>query len=130
MNDLKIAVIGLGYVGLPLAVELAKHYESVIGYDISEPRVQEIQSGFDRTAEIDPSDLKSTRLKTTIDSQDLKACTLFIVTVPTPVTSDNQPDLNPLKDATETIAQVLKKGDIVVYESTVYPGVTEDSTLR
>jgi UDP-N-acetyl-D-galactosamine dehydrogenase len=126
LPDLKIAVIGLGYVGLPLAVALAAHYPNVLGFDIDKKRIDEIQSGYDRTDEVSAETLKATTLQVTTDVTQLQTCTLFIVTVPTPVDDENQPDLTALRVASETVATVLKKGDIVVFESTVYPGVTEN----
>lgn len=133
----RIAVIGLGYVGLPLAVEFAKHFP-VIGFDINEPRIKELQGGHDHTLEIDEDHLNSVicdkqpgdkGLFCTNKLDELKPCNIFIVTVPTPVDKNNRPDLTPLYKASETVGKVLKKGDIVVYESTVYPGVTEDECV-
>lgn len=123
----KVAVLGLGYVGLPLAVEFAKKF-STVGFDINEKRVQELKDGTDNTLEVSEDDLASVKGKLLISARldDLKDCTYYIVTVPTPVDKYNQPDLTPLKKASETVGKVLKKGDIVIYESTVYPGVTED----
>ncbi len=123
----KIAVIGLGYVGLPLAVEFAKKYPAV-GFDINEKRVQELKSGSDSTLEVSPEALKEVegKLEISCDLKSISDCDVFIVTVPTPVDRYNQPDLTPLRKASETVGQVLKKGDIVIYESTVYPGVTEE----
>src|SRR6266496_3937625 len=136
-REMKIAVIGLGYVGLPLAVEFAKKY-SVIGFDINEKRVCELISGYDATLEISNEDLTNI-LKTEINSSPglyisnkielIKDANVYIVTVPTPVDKFNRPDLTPLIKASETVGKVLKKGDIVVYESTVYPGVTEDECV-
>ncbi len=127
-----IAVIGLGYVGLPLAVEFAKKYK-VTGFDINKKRVTELQNGKDFTLEVEDADLKNvldiketTGLLVTDDSEALKDATIYIVTVPTPTDKYNQPILTPLVKASENIARYLKKGDIVIYESTVYPGVTED----
>lgn len=122
----KIAVIGLGYVGLPLAVEFGKKFD-VIGFDINESRIQELQSGKDSTLEVSPQELISS-LKLSFSNQltDLTSCNVFIVTVPTPVDQVNRPDLTPLQKASETVGKVLKQGDIVVYESTVYPGATEE----
>tara|TARA_R110000850_G_scaffold277086_1_gene422321 strand:- start:45474 stop:46760 length:1287 start_codon:yes stop_codon:yes gene_type:complete len=127
-----IAVIGLGYVGLPLAVEFAKKYK-VTGFDINKKRVSELQNGKDFTLEVEDADLKSvldleetTGLLVTDDSEQLKDASIYIVTVPTPTDKYNQPILTPLIKASENIAKYLKKGDIVIYESTVYPGVTED----
>ncbi|HEY8389259.1 MAG TPA: Vi polysaccharide biosynthesis UDP-N-acetylglucosamine C-6 dehydrogenase TviB [Parasegetibacter sp.] len=123
----KIAVIGLGYVGLPLAVEFAKKYPTV-GFDINEKRVQELRAGKDNTLEVSDDALKAVEGKLEISNQleALASCNVYIVTVPTPVDRYNQPDLTPLRKASETVGKVLKKGDIVVYESTVYPGVTEE----
>ncbi len=120
-----ITVIGLGYVGLPLAVALAKHHK-VKGFDISTSRVQEIQNGHDRTLEIDSPRLKESRLEVFASPESI-AADIYIVTVPTPINEDTRkPDLEPLKKASALLGSVIKKGDIVVFESTVYPGVTED----
>jgi len=124
-NSPKIAIIGLGYVGLPLAVALAKHFP-VTGFDINEERIIELHSGVDRTGEVDTQTLRVSPLRTTSQPSDLRHQDIYIVTVPTPVTLDNLPDLTPLQKASETVGKALKKGAIVVYESTVYPGVTED----
>ena len=121
----KIGVIGLGYVGLPLAVELAKKFD-VVGFDINALRVKELGNGQDRTREVDSAELKQSRLKYSCTAEDLASCNFYIVTVPTPVTESKQPDLTPLVKASETVARYLKEGDIVVYESTVYPGCTEE----
>lgn len=121
-----IAVIGLGYVGLPLAAEFGKT-RPVIGMDINKKRVEELAAGIDKTLEVDSAELKkSAHLKFSSDPADLKSAQIFIVTVPTPVTKNKIPDLKPIEGATRMIAKVLKKGDIVVYESTVFPGCTED----
>ena len=126
LSDLKIAVIGLGYVGLPLAVEFGKKVP-VIGFDIHKKRIEELQSGQDHTLEVSPEELQqATQLSYSANLDDLKGCNFFIVTVPTPVDHVNRPDLTPLQKASETIGQVLNPGDIVVYESTVYPGATEE----
>ena len=128
MNNPKIALIGLGYVGLPLAAAFASKY-SVIGFDINTKRVGELNNGFDATYELSREQLKrvvGTSLKLTTSLKDIAECNTYIVTVPTPVTSSKNPDLTPVIKATESVAMVLKKGDTVVYESTVYPGVTED----
>ncbi len=121
----KICVVGLGYVGLPLAVALSKHY-SVVGFDINQERLQELQTGYDRTAEIDESTLKTMALHVTGDVQEIGNQEIYIVTVPTPITKDNKPDLTPLEKSCETLGKVIQKGSIIVFESTVYPGVTED----
>jgi UDP-N-acetyl-D-galactosamine dehydrogenase len=137
MNELKVAVIGLGYVGLPLAVEFARKY-SVTGFDVNKKRVDELNEGFDSTLEVSNCDLK-TVLKKEADAsigiyisdqaEAIKNTNFYIVTVPTPVDKYNKPDLTPLYKASETVGKVLKQGDIVVYESTVYPGVTEDECV-
>jgi len=119
-----VSVIGLGYVGLPVAVSLAK-LGPVIAFDISERRVVELRAGRDHTGEVDPADLSRPGLILTIDPEDLRRADFHIVTVPTPVDSANRPDLTPLISASRTVGRRLKRGDIVVYESTVYPGATE-----
>lgn len=126
LEQLKIAIIGLGYVGLPLAVEFGKK-TSVIGFDIYQKRIDELKSGQDHTLEVNPEELKTAKYLTyTTNIEDLKAANFYIVTVPTPIDDFKQPDLTPLVKASTSIGQVLKKGDIVVYESTVYPGATEE----
>lgn len=127
--DYKIAIIGLGYVGLPLAVEFGKKYD-VIGFDINKTRIEELKNGVDRTLEVDIEGLRSAaRLSYSTDIEDLKKCNVYIVTVPTPVDEHKRPDLTPLIKASETVGKALKKGDIVVYESTVYPGCTEEDCV-
>lgn len=129
MSNYRIGVIGLGYVGLPLAVEFSKKYETV-GFDIDTQRIAELKVFFDRTLEVEESELKAAAYITYSDQIDeLKKCNVFIVTVPTPVDKYNKPDLTPLKKASITVAAALKKGDIVVYESTVYPGATEEECV-
>ncbi|MCZ3351399.1 Vi polysaccharide biosynthesis UDP-N-acetylglucosamine C-6 dehydrogenase TviB [Acinetobacter baumannii] len=126
LADLRIAIIGLGYVGLPLAVEFGKK-GPVIGFDINQNRIDELKRGKDHTLEVSPEELqKAEQLSFSANLDDLKTSNFFIVTVPTPVDQVNRPDLTPLKKASETVGQALKKGDIVVYESTVYPGATEE----
>lgn len=126
LADLRIAIIGLGYVGLPLAVEFGKKVPT-IGFDILQKRIDELKSGQDHTLEVSPEELsQATNLSYSADLEDLKSCNFFIVTVPTPVDEVNRPDLTPLRKASETLGKVIKKGDIVVYESTVYPGATEE----
>jgi UDP-N-acetyl-D-galactosamine dehydrogenase len=121
-----IAIIGLGYVGLPLAVEFGK-YRAVIGFDINSQRVAELRSGIDRTLEVTPEELQhAAQLRFSSRAEDLQHATTFIVTVPTPVDQANRPDMTPLVKASATVGSVLKKGDIVIYESTVYPGATEE----
>ncbi len=123
---MKIAVIGLGYVGLPLAVEFGKKHH-VVGFDINAKRVAELQSGIDHTLETNKEELKDAKyLRYTTESSDIAECSIFIVTVPTPVDDDKRPDFTPLVKASQTIGKVLKKGDLVIYESTVYPGATEE----
>ena len=129
MKKHKIAVIGLGYVGLPLAVEFGKFFET-IGFDINSKRVKELNNGIDRTLEVESKDLKSAKkLKCTSVLEDIRPCDFYIIAVPTPVDNYKNPDLTPLYKASETVAKVIKKGDIVVYESTVYPGATEDDCI-
>lgn len=125
----KIAVIGLGYVGLPLAVEFGKKRE-VVGFDINEARIGELRSGTDSTLETEPEELaEATGLSFSTNAGDIADCTIFIVTVPTPIDDHKRPDLTPLIKASETVGKVLKKGDIVIYESTVYPGATEEDCV-
>lgn len=126
ITNTRIAVIGLGYVGLPLAVEFGKKF-STTGFDINAARVAELQAGQDRTLEVTTEELReATHLGFTTSRADMAACTVYIVTVPTPIDEHKQPDMTPLVKASETIGQVLKRGDVVVYESTVYPGATEE----
>ena len=126
LKDTRIGIIGLGYVGLPLAVEFGKRYPTV-GFDIKAGRIAELQSGKDSTLETTSGELASAEhLTCTTDKSELAKCNTFIVTVPTPVGKNNRPVLTPLKGASETVGSVLKKGDVVVYESTVYPGCTEE----
>ena len=128
-KEIKIGVIGLGYVGLPLAVEFGKQY-STLGFDINAARLTELNAGTDSTLEISTEELaQATLLTYSSQLNDLKSCNVFIVTVPTPINEHKQPDLTPLIKASETIGQVLKKGDVVIYESTVYPGATEEDCV-
>lgn len=127
--DLKIAVIGLGYVGLPLAVEFGKKVP-VIGFDIYQKRIDELRNGQDHTLEVSPEELaQSAHLTYSANLEELKDCNFFIVTVPTPIDEFKQPDLTPLVKASTSIGKVLNKGDVVVYESTVYPGATEETCI-
>jgi UDP-N-acetyl-D-galactosamine dehydrogenase len=122
----RIAIVGLGYVGLPLAVEYGKHYATT-GFDINATRIGELRRGYDRTLEVTAEELAAaTQLQFTAELDELRACNFYIVTVPTPIDSAKRPDLTPLIKASEALAKVLKRGDIVVYESTVYPGCTEE----
>jgi UDP-N-acetyl-D-glucosamine/UDP-N-acetyl-D-galactosamine dehydrogenase len=124
-----IAVIGLGYVGLPLAVEFSQQYP-VLGFDINESRISELRHHVDRTQELESSRLEAAnRLRYSSDLHDLKGCNVFIVTVPTPIDSYKKPDLTPLLAASRTVGAALKKGDVVIYESTVYPGCTEEDCV-
>ncbi|OAN48135.1 UDP-N-acetyl-D-galactosamine dehydrogenase [Paramagnetospirillum marisnigri] len=125
MNSTRIVVIGLGYVGLPLAVALARHFPTT-GFDISTDRIKELHKGFDRTDEVEPAKLRASTLKLTADAAAIKGADVYIVTVPTPVDEKNEPDLRPVLAASGTVGRVLAKGAVVVFESTVYPGVTED----
>ena len=121
-----IGIIGLGYVGLPLAVAFARKFEGVIGFDINNAKIEELKKGFDRTSEVESNELQNSTLVVTSKIDKLKDINFFIVAVPTPIDQAHRPDLTPLIKATETVSKVIKKGDIVVYESTVYPGVTEE----
>lgn len=122
----KIAIIGLGYVGLPLAVEFGKKFDTV-GFDINEARVKQLESGKDSTLEVEAKEFElAKQLMFTNDIEDIRSCNIYIITVPTPIDKHKQPDLTPLIKSSETIGKVLSKGDVVVYESTVYPGATEE----
>jgi UDP-N-acetyl-D-galactosamine dehydrogenase len=126
LNNLRIGIIGLGYVGLPLAVEFGKKYPT-IGFDINEGRVAELKSGTDSTLECSEEELAdSQHLAYTTDIEEIRDCNFYVVTVPTPIGDSNRPLLTPLRSASKTLGAVIKKGDIVVYESTVYPGATEE----
>lgn len=129
LQNIKLAVIGLGYVGLPLAVEFGKKRD-VLGFDINPRRIAELSSGVDNTLEVEPEELKTAaQLRYTSDASELAQANVYIVTVPTPIDEYKRPDLTPLIRASETIAKVLKRGDIVIYESTVYPGATEEDCV-
>lgn len=129
LQDINLAVIGLGYVGLPLAVEFGKK-RAVVGFDINQPRIAALQAGHDSTLEVSDAEMaEAAQLSYTSNLDDLKNCNVFIVTVPTPIDEFKRPDLTPLIKASETIGKVLKKGDIVIYESTVYPGATEEDCV-
>ncbi len=128
-HDRRIAVIGLGYVGLPVAVAFGRSGVPVVAYDVNAGRIAELRRGIDRTKEVDPDDLAKANLHLTADPADLRAADFHIVAVPTPITDSKRPDLAPLLSATRTVAQQLKKGDIVVYESTVFPGATEEECV-
>ena len=129
LDNIKLAVIGLGYVGLPLAVEFGKK-RSAIGFDVNPKRIEELRSGLDATLEVDAAELsQASQLTFSTNLEDLRACNCFIVTVPTPIDEHKRPDLTPLIKASQSIGQVLKLGDIVIYESTVYPGCTEEDCV-
>lgn len=129
LEDIKLAIIGLGYVGLPLAVEFGRQ-RSVVGFDIDRLRIEELKDGNDRTLETTKDELFSAKhLTYTIHLEELRACNCFIITVPTPIDKYKRPVLTPLIEASKTVANVLKKGDIVIYESTVYPGCTEEDCI-
>ena len=126
LEEARIAIVGLGYVGLPLAVEFGKHYKTM-GFDINAARVDALRAGRDATLEVDAEELAAaTHLRFSSQMDDLRDCNVYIVTVPTPIDSAKRPDLTPLIKASETLGKVLKRGDVVVYESTVYPGCTEE----
>jgi UDP-N-acetyl-D-galactosamine dehydrogenase len=127
--DRRLAVIGLGYVGLPVAVAFGRQGAPVIGFDVDEARIAELKSGYDRTREVEPHDLGHPGLLFTSDPAELAGADFYIVTVPTPIDQARRPDLSALLRASRTVAQALKKGDIVVYESTVYPGATEEDCV-
>jgi UDP-N-acetyl-D-galactosamine dehydrogenase len=127
MNE-RIGIVGLGYVGLPLAVAFAQHFD-VMGFDLSSERVDALNRGEDETGESEDGELENPRLTFTSNSDDLRDCTFIVVAVPTPITTAKEPDLTALRSASETVGNVLAKGAMVVYESTVYPGVTEEVCL-
>lgn len=129
LDDIRLAIIGLGYVGLPLAVEFGK-IRTVVGFDINQMRIDELKSGTDTTLETTAKELQAAkRLAYTTNIDDLRACNCYIVTVPTPIDEHKRPDLTPLIKASEIVGKVLKPGDIVIYESTVYPGCTEEDCV-
>lgn len=126
LNELKIGVIGLGYVGLPVALAFAKKFPGTVGFDLSQKRIETLKQGIDKNGDLEPLEVKSSAILFTKDESDLKSCNFFVVAVPTPIDDDKRPDLSPLKSASEIVARVISKGAIVVFESTVYPGVTEE----
>ena len=129
LSDVNVAVIGLGYIGLPLAVAFAKKFP-VLGFDINSSRIKELESGVDSTLEISSSELRGAEsLAFSCNEDDLKSCNTFIVTVPTPIDKFKRPDLTPLLKASKMLGRVIKKGDVIIYESTVYPGATEDDCI-
>ena len=129
LADARPAIVGLGYVGLPLAVEFGRHYPT-IGFDIDAERVAELKRGRDATLEVTADELaEATQLEYSTSLDDLRGCNVFIVTVPTPIDTYKRPDMSALRAASATIGKVIKRGDVVVYESTVYPGATEEVCL-
>jgi len=129
LEDIKLAVVGLGYVGLPLAIEFGKN-RSVVGFDINKSRIDALKGGHDSTLEVSDDELAGSKYISYSSSiEELKDCNVFIVTVPTPIDQYKQPDLTPLIKASESIGKILKKGDLVIYESTVYPGATEEDCV-
>ncbi|MDG1098803.1 MAG: nucleotide sugar dehydrogenase, partial [Bacteroidia bacterium] len=127
-GEASICVVGLGYVGLPLALEFAKKF-SVVGYDFKADRVEMMKRSQDPSHEIDSSEFKNRKITFTADINDAKDCTVYIVAVPTPINSANEPNLGPLLASSEAVGKILKKGDYVIYESTTYPGCTEDDCV-
>lgn len=129
LQQVRLGIIGLGYVGLPLAAEFGK-YRPVVGFDIDSRRIEELCSGVDQTLEVSPAELSAAQhLTFSADPEDLRDCNVYIVTVPTPINGQKQPDLTPLISASRTLGQVVGQGDIVIYESTVYPGATEEDCI-
>ncbi len=126
LDNVKIGIVGLGYVGLPLAAEFGRRFET-LGLDINPKRIEELQRGIDRSREVEAEELRrAERLKFTADPEDLAQCNVFVITVPTPIDQHKRPDLGPLTSASRTVGGLLKPGDVVIYESTVYPGATEE----
>mgnify|MGYP000570710280 CR=1 FL=1 len=126
MSSEKIAVLGLGYVGLPVAVGMARAHGSVVGFDIQHERVEALRRGEDATGELSPEELSGLGLHVTADPAELEGSTFFVVTVPTPIDDNRQPDLRPLRSACALVGRALRPGGVVVFESTVYPGLTEE----
>ncbi len=124
-KNINIAIIGLGYVGLPLANEFSKKFK-VVGFDINKSRIHELKSGIDLTNELDSKDIINSKILFTSDEKDIKECNIYIITVPTPIDKNKTPDLKPLKNATKTVSKFISDNDIIIYESTVYPGCTEE----
>jgi UDP-N-acetyl-D-glucosamine/UDP-N-acetyl-D-galactosamine dehydrogenase len=125
INDIKIAILGLGYVGLPLAIEFSKKYPT-IGFDNNEERINQLKDGLDKTLEVDEKELKAANITYTTDIKDIVVCNTYIITVPTPVDKYNNPDMGPLASASAMVGKLLNADDVVIYESTVYPGATEE----
>ena len=125
-EDIQVAVVGLGYVGLPLAAAFGRHY-STVGFDIDHERISELLRGHDSTLEVSGDELAEARLlRFSGDPQDIASCNVYIVTVPTPIDRAKRPDLSALRSASHAVGQILSEGDVVIYESTVYPGATEE----
>jgi UDP-N-acetyl-D-galactosamine dehydrogenase len=127
-NTIKICIIGLGYVGLPLAIEFSKRY-SVIGLDKDADRIKQLNAGIDKTLEVNKEELNVADIIYTVEAQDISDCNVYIITVPTPVDQYNNPDLFPLNSASKMVGSILNTNDIVIYESTVYPGCTEEDCV-
>ena len=128
-KDTRIAIVGLGYVGLPLAVEFGKQYDTV-GFDINGARIEALRRGHDSTLEVEPDLLAAaTRLRFSAQLEDLRTCNVFIVTVPTPIDDYKRPDLRPLESASRTVGRAIGKGGVAIFESTVYPGATEEACV-
>ncbi|MFZ0788863.1 MAG: Vi polysaccharide biosynthesis UDP-N-acetylglucosamine C-6 dehydrogenase TviB, partial [Chromatiaceae bacterium] len=126
LSNARIGIVGLGYVGLPLAVEFGKRYPT-LGFDINRARIAELRAGRDSSLEVEPEDLKDVaQLRYSEQAEDLAACNVFVVTVPTPINAHKEPDLSPLESASRTLGGVIRPGSVVIYESTVYPGATEE----
>lgn len=126
IENLKIGIVGLGYVGLPVAVHLGRKFKTVIGFDISSTRIETLKKGFDKNGDLENEELSSTSLKYTSNEADLKGLDFYVVAVPTPIDADRRPDLSPLRKASELVGRVIGRGGVVVFESTVYPGVSEE----
>ena len=125
-NEIKICIVGLGYVGLPVAVAFSKKYSETIGFDLSASRIDTLKSGVDKNGDIPDEELQNCPLAFTMNEEELKKSNFFVVAVPTPIDSDRRPDLTPLLSASEIVGRVIAKGATIVFESTVYPGVTEE----
>ena len=128
MEKIKIGIIGLGYVGLPLAVAFDKHFETV-GFDVNKIRIEELKAGVDSTQEVEQKELTQATIEFSFEENSLESCNVLIVTVPTPIDNHRQPDLTPLVKASELLGRVVRRNDVVIYESTVYPGATEEDCI-
>ena len=126
LEKVKVGIIGLGYVGLPVAISLAKKFSGTVGFDLSKNRIETLKQGIDKNADLDSFEIRNSKITFTTDENDLKGCNFIVVAVPTPIDADRRPDLTPLKSASEIVGRIISKGATIVFESTVYPGVTED----